>query len=164
MTRRYEASAHVVATPAALFDRLDDQARLADHMAKPSAMMGGGKMTYAFDEGGGRTVGSHIRMRGSAFGLEVFVDEVVTERAPPRRKVWRTTGTPKLVVIDGYEMGFEIAPDGEGSRLTVWIDYRLSKGLLGALIGPALGVMYARWCVDRMVGDAAAARETRAAA
>ena len=166
MNRRYEASAQVALPPAALFERLDDQTRLGEHMAKPSAMMGGGKMTYEFDEGGGRKVGSHIRMGGSAFGLTLFADEVVTERTPPRRKAWRTTGTPKLVVIAGYEMGFEIEPAGAGSRLTVWIDYRLAKGPLSAVAGPWLGAMYARWCVERMVADAAAgaARETRAAA
>ena len=164
--RRLEASAYAALPPAALFERLDDQTRLGEHMAKPSAMMGGGKMTYEFDEGGGRKVGSHIRMGGSAFGLTLFADEVVTERTPPRRKTWRTTGTPKLVVIAGYEMGFNIEPAGAGSRLTVWINYQLAKGPLAVVAGPWLGAMYARWCVERMVADAAAgaAGETRAAA
>ena len=82
-----EASAHVAAEPHKVFALLDDQTRLAQHMGKPSLMMGGGKMTYELDEQKGQAVGSHIRMGGSAFGLQLSLDEVVTERIPPRRKV-----------------------------------------------------------------------------
>ena len=48
---------------------------------------------------GGRKVGSRIRVAGGAFGLELSVDEVATERNPPFRKVWETTGTPKTVGV-----------------------------------------------------------------
>src|SRR3990167_6963246 len=85
-------------------------------MGGPSAMMGGGRMTYAFDAQRGQAVGSHIRMGGEAFGLRLFVDEVVTVRDPPRRKVWRTTGEPRLIIIGAYEMGFEIAEEDPRSR------------------------------------------------
>jgi hypothetical protein len=92
-------------------------------------------------------------MGGVAFGLEVFVDEVVTEREPPHRKVWRTTGAPRLLVIDGYEMGFEITPEAIGSRLRVWIDYQPSARGLGHW-APQLGDLYANWCVERIADDA----------
>ncbi|MFN9848322.1 MAG: hypothetical protein ACK56C_08120 [Alphaproteobacteria bacterium] len=55
-------------------------------MTKSSAIMVGGRMTYDFDAEGGQAVGSHMRMGGSAFGLRILVDEVVTVREPPRRK------------------------------------------------------------------------------
>jgi hypothetical protein len=126
-------------------------------MQTSSAMMGGGSMAYEFDEGRGQTVGSHIRMTGSAFGLRLDVDEVVTERAPPTRKVWRTTGTPRLLVISAYEMGFAIAPDAQGTRLEVWIDYDVANRPLGRLLASLLSAAYARWCVRRMVGDAVTA-------
>ncbi len=87
MMRHMETSARIAAEPHEVFARLDDQTRLAEHMSKPSLMMGGGKMTYEFDEQKGQSVGSQIRMGGSAFGLQVSLDEVVTERIPPRRKV-----------------------------------------------------------------------------
>jgi hypothetical protein len=61
--------------------------------------MGAGRMSYEFDAAKGQTIGSHIRMGGKAFGLRLAVEEVVTEREPPRRKVWKTIGTPALVVI-----------------------------------------------------------------
>ena len=151
--RHIERTVHVPAPREDLFARLDDQARLAEHMSRPSLMMGGGRMTYDIDAGGGRQVGSHIRMGGRAFGLRLSLDEEVTERDPPRRKVWRTVGEPKLVVLAGYQMGFSIEPEDDGSRLTVWIDYEPGTRGLG-LWAPSLGEMYARWCVDEMVEDA----------
>ena len=153
MKRHMEASANLASEPHKVFALLDDQTRLAEHMGKPSLMMGGGKMTYELDEQKGQAVGSHIRMGGSAFGLRLFLDEVVTERIPPRRKVWQTVGTPWLVVIGSYEMGFELAGADTGSVLRVWIDYDLPRRGLGRFV-PALGDAYARWCVKQMARDA----------
>lgn len=155
--RRYQASAHVAARPEEVFARLDDPTSLGRHMVQRSAMMGGGRMTYDFDKSRGQAVGSHIKMGGKAFGVKLFVDEVVSEREPPRRKVWRTVGKPELLIIDSYEMGLEITPERSGSRVRVWINYELPKTLLGRLAGPGLGAAYARWCVGRMVADAAGA-------
>jgi hypothetical protein len=153
MKRHKEAAARVAAAPQTVFAHLDDQTRLGKHMAKPSLMMGGGKMTYEFDEQKGQAVGSHIRMGGSAFGLQLYLDEVVTERTPPQRKVWRTVGQPRLVVVGSYEMGFDLRSVVEGSALRVWIDYELPPRGLGRFV-PALGDRYARWCVEQMVRDA----------
>lgn len=116
-------------------------------------MMGGGRMSYEFDAGRGQAVGAHIRMGGSAFGIPVFVDEVVTERAPPVRKVWRTEGPVRLLVVGGYAMGFDVVPDAGGARLRVWIDYDLPRGRLAGIAAP-LAALYARWCVSRIAGDA----------
>jgi hypothetical protein len=155
MQRHFERAARVAARPDEVFSRLDDQTRLAAHMEKPSAMMGGGRMTYEFDEGRGQAIGSHIKMGGSAFGVSLYVDEVVVERAPPGRKLWRTVGATRLLIMGPYEMGFEIQPDATGSRLRVWIDYDLPKGLFGRLLGFLFAGFYAQWCVGRMVADAA---------
>ena len=38
------------------------------------------------------------------------VEEIVTARQPPLRKVWRTIGVPRLLVIGEYRMGIEITP------------------------------------------------------
>jgi len=155
MVRHLERSVHVAAVPAEVFRQLDDQTRLAAHMEKPSTMMGGGQMNYEFDEDRGQTIGSHIKMSGSAFGLHLFVDEVVIERTPPSRKVWKTTGPTRLLIIAEYAMGFEIAPDRDGSKLRVWIDYALPADLFGRAMGLLLAPLYARWCVGRMAKDAA---------
>lgn len=153
--RSYEATARIAAAPQQVFDRLDDQVKLAAHMTRPSAMMGGGRMTYEFDAAGGRAVGSRIRMGGEAFGLKLFVEEVVTVRKPPHRKTWETVGFPRLLVISSYRMGFEVEPAAKEARLRVWIEYELPKTPLGRLLSPPLAALYARWCVRRMVSDAA---------
>jgi hypothetical protein len=153
MTRHKEASAPIAASPEKVFARLDDQTRLGEHMARPSMMMGGGRMTYAFDAGRGQAIGSHIRMGGKAFGLDLELDEVVTERNPPSRKVWRTVGAPKLVIIGSYVMGFDVAPTPTGSRLKVWIDYALPSRGPGRWL-PAMADFYGHWCVEQMVKDA----------
>jgi hypothetical protein len=158
--RHFASSAVVQGTPEAVFERLDDQTRLAAHMQKSSIMMGGGSMAYDFDEGRGQQVGSHIRMKGVAFGQRLEVDEVVTERAPPARKVWRTTGEPSLLVISAYEMGFALAPAPAGSRLEVWIDYAVARRPLWRWLAALLAMAYACWCVRRMVSDAVKAFPT----
>jgi hypothetical protein len=147
-------SVEVATGPAALFDHLDDQERLAAHMNKPSAMMAGGRMFYEFDAGRGRSVGSVIRMGGNFLWLNLLVEEAVTEHERPRRKTWETRGRSRLVIIDNYRMGFEIDEKQGGSRLRVFIDYDLPQGLIGRLLGALLAPIYARWCVERMANDA----------
>ena len=149
-----EVTVDVAAEPALLFDHLDDQERLAAHMAKPSMMMMGGRMAYEFDATKGRAVGSVIRMRGEFLWLRLFVEEVVTVHARPARKVWETRGAPKLLIIGGYAMGFEIARSASASRLRVFIDYDQPATLLGRVLGVVFAPLYARWCVDRMANDA----------
>jgi hypothetical protein len=62
-------------------------------------------------------------LRGRVLGLSLCLDEVVTDRNPPRRKVWRTVGEPRLLVIGAYEMGFELYSTTDGVLLRVGIDY-----------------------------------------
>jgi hypothetical protein len=154
MTKHAEVIARCAASPQIVFEHLDDQTRLAEHMGRSSMAMGGGCMSYEFDEARGRAVGAHIKMAGQAFGISIFVDEVVTERIAPWRKVWRTTGMPRLYIIAWYEMGFELKPLGNGAELRVWIDYELPPTGVGRLLGILAGNFYARWCVQQMVFDA----------
>lgn len=51
-------------------------------------------------------------------------------------------------------MGFEIEPVPGGSRLVVFIDYRLPAQGLSLLLGRALGGACAAWCTRRMAEDA----------
>lgn len=119
--------------------------------------MGGGRMETVLDEGRGQRVGSHIRMSGRVLGVQLSVDEVVTERIPPFRKVWETVGAPKLLVIGSYRMGYEITPQREKSLLRMFIDYAPPDGIVTRWLGRLLGASYARWNTRRMVEDAAAA-------
>lgn len=152
--RHDEVSVDVAAEPAALFDHLDDQERLAAHMNKPSMMMMGGRMFYEFDAARGRAVRSVIRMGGSFLWLRLFVEEVVTEHQRPWRKAWETRGDHRLIVIDNYRMGFEIEDGGGLSRLRIVIDYDLPRNFIARVLSALFAPLYARWCVERMAKDA----------
>ena len=111
-------------------------------------------MQYELDEAGGRKLGSVIRMRGTMLGLSFFVEEVVTEREPPRHKAWETRGEPRLLVIDHYRMGFDITPHAAGSQVRVFIHYSRPTNLAGRLLSSLFARTYARWCVRRVADDA----------
>ena len=149
-----ETSAAVSASAERVFALIDDHERLASHMSQSSWRMGGGRMTTVLDERRGRSVGSHIRVSGRILGLELSLDEVVTERAAPTRKVWETVGSPRLLVIGPYRMGAQITPSGIGSLLRVFIDYALPSPWPERWLGRVFGGYYARWCTRSMVNDA----------
>ena len=150
-----QSVARVRASPAALFAELDDQERLSSHMMKASPLMTGSTMGFEFDERGGRAVGSRMRLFGKVLGLSLEVIEQVTERDPPRRKVWETLGEPRLLVIGRYRMGFEIMTESDGSQLLVFIDYDEPPGPW-RLAGKLLGGVYARWCTQSTTRSVAA--------
>jgi hypothetical protein len=136
--------------PEDLFARLDDQQRLGAHMQKRSWMMGGGLMRYGFDAAKGREVGSRVSMEGSAFGLALALEEQVVERTPPKRKLWRTLGEPRLVVVGPYELGFEVSPARGGSEARLWMDWRSPARGVGRWLGKLFGGVYAAWCLRAM--------------
>src|SRR5574341_716964 len=107
-TRHRDGSVQIGVPPEQVFAYVDDHEQLASHMNESSWVMGGGRMVTELDERRGKAVGSHIRMTGTVFGMRLFLDEVVTLRTPPSEKAWETVGTPRLLVIGAYEMGFHI--------------------------------------------------------
>ena len=146
-----ESRGVVKASTEKVFARLDDHTRLSAHMNRRSWKMGWGKMETVLDDGQGRTLGSHIVLRGRVFGVSLYVDEVVITREPPTRKSWETVGSPRLLIIGPYRMAFELSDSGQQqTRLTVQIDYDPAPGLLGQLFGRS----YARWCTRQMLHDA----------
>src|SRR5687768_6892115 len=152
---RYEAERMVGASADRVFAHVDDPARLSSHMTESSWRMGGGRMRVDLDERRGQAVGSRIRLKGRVLGFELAVEEIVTERDPPLRKVWETAGTPKLLVIGHYRMGFELSPRGPDSVLRVFIEYSRPTRAPASWLGLVFGDYYARWCVQRMIEDAA---------
>ena len=77
MNEHFESRATLAGSPDEVFAYVDDPAHLSGHMAKRSWGMAGGRMALSLDEGGGRQVGSHIRLAGRMLGLELSVDEKV---------------------------------------------------------------------------------------
>ena|SRR3989344_2100338 len=149
--RHFDASISVPATSAEVFAYADDHKNFSSHMNQSSWMMTGGKMTTEVDKGRGQEIGSHIKMRGNVLGLELSLDEVITEHNPPHRKVWKTVGEPKLLVIGNYSLGFEINPEKEKSHVTVFIDYDLPVSPRTRFLGYLFGNVYTKWCVEQML-------------
>ena len=147
----HESSGIIAAPIGEVFAFIDDPARLAGHMTNASWMMGGGRMQVRLDGGRGQRTGSRIVMTGRAFGLDLELEEVVDERTPPTRKSWHTVGAPSLVVIGNYRIGCDLSPEGNATRLRVFIDYSLPGRR--AWVGRFCGGWYARWCTKRMVAD-----------
>lgn len=152
--RYYEESVLIPAFAEDVFSFIDDHSRLSAHMARPSWMMGGGRMEAHTDERRGQKVGSHIRLSGKALGIRLFLDEVVAEYEPPYRKTWQTVGDVNLLVIGHYRMGFVVGAENGSSRLTVFIDYELPQSPRTRWLGYLFGRIYAIWCVRQMLKSA----------
>jgi hypothetical protein len=140
-----------------LFAHLDDHRRLAGHTEKPSLMLAGATMQVETDALQGQAVGSLIRVTGRVLGVNLMVEEVVTERVPPLRKTWETRGEPRLLVMGSYRMGFTISPPGNRSRLVVFIDYQFPPRGFAQGLALLFGRTYAAWCIRRMATDAVVA-------
>lgn len=155
LRNHFETHAEVEAPPAEVFDLLGDHRRMVAHMTESSWMLAGSHLTIQMDENQGRAVGSTIALSGKILGLLLSVEEVVTEYDPPHAKAWETIGSPRLLVIGSYRMGFALSSRQAGSLLRVFIDYSLPDEGVTRLLGLLLGKSYARWCTKRMARDAA---------
>lgn len=153
LPQHYETNTYVPSPADRVFAFIDDHTSLSSHMSKSSWRMGWGRMKVELDEAQGKDVGSRIRLVGRTLGIELSVEEVVTERTPPHSKVWETTGSPKLLVIGSYRMGFELSPQENGSRLRVFIDYTLPGRVPARWLGRLFGRYYAKWCTQQMAND-----------
>lgn len=149
----FESSAGLNMPAEVVFSHLDDHIRLASHMSQSSWMMAGGRMRLEMDAAQGHTVGSRMRLSGRVLGIPLEVEEVITEYRRPFCKRWETTGTPKLLAIGHYRMGYELTPVEGSSTLRVFIDYALPESWPERWLGKVFGNWYARWCTQQMVGD-----------
>ena len=138
-----------------VFAFLDDPKALAAHMGESSVMLLGPRMSMDVDADGGRLIGSKIRMHGSMMGISLSLEEVIIERQVPYKKVWETIGTPNLLAMAHYRMGFDLTRKGDLSRVRVFIDYSFPTNAPGSWLGRLLGGVYARWCTKQMANDAA---------
>ncbi len=148
--KHYEESILVNADPKSVFEYIDNHKNFSSHMNKPSLMMGGGKMETVVDSGNGQKVGSRIKLKGTAFGIPLSLDEAITRYEPPFVKTWETVEEPKLLIIGNYSMGVQIKPQVDNSLLNVSIDYDLPTK--NPWLGRLFGNSYSKWCVRQMIG------------
>ena len=140
-----------MATPEETFNFVNNHKNFSSHMNKSSLMLGGGEMKTEFDNDMGQKLGSHIKMSGNAFGLKLYLDEVITFYNPPYKKEWGTVGDLTLYIIGQYKLGFEISPKDKGSIIKVYIDYDKPKSFIEKVLSLFLGYFYAKWCVNQMI-------------
>lgn len=145
----YEEQVLISASPDDVFAFVDDHACFSSHMNQSSWMMGGGSMNVSVDENHDQKVGSHILLSGKAFGIKIFLDEVVTRHNPPFTKTWQTVGTPQLLVVGNYSMSINIEQQEQGSILRISIDYDLPTK--NKWLGKLFSKIYAKWCVRQMI-------------
>jgi hypothetical protein len=157
----------VIETPAAaVFAHVDDMANIGGHMTERSSMLMIGsslKLELASSQATG--VGATYRYSGNVLGVTIDFSEVVTRYVPGREKVWRTVGTPRLLIVDFYEMRVTVDPVTPASaRLSISIAYTLPRGAGMRLLARLLAPVYARWCLRSMCRDAKSALEVQRAA
>jgi hypothetical protein len=136
-----------------VFSRLDDIDRLARHMSHRSAAMFGSRLELIVDKTTSG-VGQLYQWRGRVLGMRIAIDERVTVYRPPYEKRWCTVGSPQLIIIAGYCMGFVVRETTDGTSIRLRLEYELPLRGIGRLAGRLFGEQYARWCVDRMAADA----------
>lgn len=151
MDKYYEQSELINGSPESVFAYVDNHANFSSHMSESSWMMGGGKMKVETDVGNGQKAGSHIKLSGKAFGVKIFLDEIITKYEPPYKKEWKTIGNLRLLVIGHYLMEFEINPEKDGAKLKVYISYKLPVSAGQRFLGYVFSGFYARWCVRQML-------------
>jgi hypothetical protein len=148
----------------AVFAHVDDIRNLGWHMTGQSsmAMMGSRlKLEILSDQPTG--LGATYRYSGTMMGLSIDFSESVTKYLPPREKVWRTIGEPRLLIIASYEMHVVIERLSPSSaRLTIAIAYELSCSAFWRIVGLLLARPYSRWCLRRMLRDSRRALEGQA--
>jgi uncharacterized membrane protein len=144
-----------------VFAHVDDIRNLGWHMTSRSSMaMMGSRLRLEILSDQPTGLGARYRYSGTMMGLSIDFSESVTKYLPPREKVWRTLGEPRLLIIASYEMRVVVdALSKASARLTVSIVYELPGSAFWRIVGLLLARPYSRWCLRRMLQDARRALE-----
>lgn len=144
----------VAAPPARVFAWIDDPANTGLHMSRPSMAMLGGSLRVEQLSPNAAGVGATYRSRGRVLGLPIDFTTAVTVWVSGREKIWRTVGTPRLIVLGDFQMRFSLtACEDDGTNLVLAIDYNVPARFPGRHLGRVLAAPYVRWCLRRMACD-----------
>ena len=157
-------TAEIRAAAERVFSHVDDIRNVGWHMTERSSMaMMGSRLRLEILSDQATGLGAMYRYSGTMMGLTLDFSESVTRYAPPREKVWRTIGNPRLLIIASYEMRVAVESlSPSSSRLTISITYQLPRPWFWRIVGLGLAGPYSRWCLRRMVHDAKRALEAPA--
>ena len=145
----------ILAPAEAVFAYVDDIWNLGWHMTGRSSMaMMGSRLRLEVLSNQATGLAATYRYSGTMMGLSIDFSESVTKYLPPREKVWRTIGNPRLLIIASYEMRVAVEPLSPSSaRLTISISYELPRVAFWRVVGLLLARPYSRWCLRRMLRD-----------
>src|SRR5213594_439015 len=138
-----------------VFAHVDDIRNVGWHMTERSSMaMMGSRLRLELLSDQPTGLGAIYRYSGTMLGLTIDFSESVTKYVPPREKVWRTIGEPRLLFIASYEMRVAVEPlSPSSSRLTISIVYELPRSGFWRIVGLVLVRSYSRSCLRRMCRD-----------
>ncbi len=154
MSRHLDEILEINASPERVFRYLDNMQSVGEHMMKSSMPLMGGKLKLERLSSNPTGVSATYRYRGRVLFLPIDFSETVIEWVETKRKIWKTIGTPKLIILGNYEMGFELEQTQEGTKAHLWIDYEIPRPWFGRILGMLLADWYSRWCL-RMMGSGA---------
>ena len=151
--RLLSRTAQIAASAERVFKYVDDIRNLARHMSERRSMpMMGSRLKLEILTPNATGIGATYRYSGKMMGLVIDFSETVTRYVVGREKVWRTIGSPQLLIIEQYEMAIIVAPLSEtSSQLTISFDYELPRCGMWRLVGHVLASSYTRWCLDSMI-------------
>jgi hypothetical protein len=149
----------IKAAPEKVFGFVDDIQHTGWHMKKSSMAMMGSKLTLEVLSKNKTGLGATYRWYGQVMGMAMDFSEEVTEWVKNKRRVWETTGKPKLIIMNGYKMWFEVEPVKNKTRITFGITYDLPRDLRGKILGAISAKWYSKWCLKSMTQDAKTALE-----
>lgn len=147
-------SKHYSATPATVFERLDDLGVTGMHMTKSSLMMMGSKLNLQYLSPGKKGPGTKYRWTGRMIGMMLDFTVQVTEWIAGKEKTWETVGPAKLIIYSWYRMHFDITQAGNKSLVELSISYEKPAGLFSMLLYFIFADWYGRWCLKQMLNDA----------
>jgi hypothetical protein len=104
-------SVEIRAPAEAVFAYVDDIRNLGWHMTGRSSMaMLGSRLQLEVLSDQPTGLGATYRYSGTMMGFPIDFSESVTKYLPPREKIWRTIGRPRLLIIASYEMRVAVEP------------------------------------------------------
>lgn len=118
----------VSASPERVFAFLDDPRKVGAHM------QGGGmgvRLQFETLSENFTGVGATHRWHGKAVGMKIDYTTVVEKWTMNKERASHTIGTPKMVIMSGFKMRWNLVPANGGTRIDIDFEYTLPEVLGG---------------------------------